>query len=265
MRFYYISIFSILLLGLIYLIGTGLLTWFGLWLRKRWKQAWMLMVPLFLLLYAGPVAEEFWIAWNFGQLCKKDAGIFVYKTVEVEGFYDSTMRSAFENTKLGGYHFVEHATEDRKGVERVERVDEAWKNQALAWYARTNPGQERPRNRSIFYPLNDKETIAVLPNGVDAWRITRLDHPTARYHYTWPDFNTQVGHKIYKQSEAVIDIETRELLGGSNRYGRKSPWFYLALDNPGMSCPRAGEDPLKQPGLVYRRILNARKKGPEGE
>ena len=74
MRFYYVSIFSILLLGLIYLIGTGLLTWFGLWLRKRWKRAWMLMVPLFLLLYAGPVAEEFWIAWNFGQLCKKDAG-----------------------------------------------------------------------------------------------------------------------------------------------------------------------------------------------
>ncbi len=90
MRFYYISIFSVLLLGLIYLVGTGLLTWFGLWLRKKWKRAWMVMVPLFLLLYAGPVAEEFWIAWNFDRLCKKDAGIFVYKTVEVDGFYDAT-------------------------------------------------------------------------------------------------------------------------------------------------------------------------------
>ncbi len=106
MRFYYISIISVLLLGLIYLVGTGLLTWFGLWLRKRWTKAWMVMVPLFLLLYAGPVAEEFWIAWNFGQLCKRDAGILIYKTAEVDGFYNSTGAS-FELVRSGGYRWLE--------------------------------------------------------------------------------------------------------------------------------------------------------------
>ena len=256
MKFYYISIFSILLLGLIYLIGTGVLAWFGLWLRKRWKQAWMLMVPLFLLLYAGPVAEEFWIAWNFGQLCKKDAGLFVYKTVETDGFYDATMRSAFENTKLGGYHFVEHATEDRKGVERVERVDDSLRNQALAWYARTTPGQERPKNRSIFYPLNDMETIAVLPNGVDAWKITRLDQPTARYHYTTNIYGTSVRHKITRQESRVSDATTGEIIGRYVEYGRRPPWFFVALGEPPVSCdgPDGGPN-SKHNRLIYRDVL----------
>jgi hypothetical protein len=120
MRFYYISIFSILLLGLIYLIGTGVLTWFGLWLRKRWKRAWMLMVPLFLLLYAGPVAEEFWIAWNFGELCRKDAGLFIYKTVEVDGFYDDTTHW-WRQLAESNYQFVESRDNTYGGLWRVER------------------------------------------------------------------------------------------------------------------------------------------------
>ena len=86
-------------------------------------------------------------------------------------------------------------------------------------------------------------------------RHFKIDRPTARYHYKWPAFNTRVGHKIFKQSEVVVDVETEEVLAGSNRYGRKSPWFFVALDDPGMSCPRPGEDPLKQPGLVYKRVL----------
>lgn len=120
MRFYYISIFSVMLLGLIYLIGTGLLVWFGIWLRKRWKGAWRVMVPLFLLLYAVPVAEEFWIAWNFGQLCKKDAGIFVNKTVEVEGFYDDTTHW-WRQLAESNYQFVESRDNTYGGLWRVER------------------------------------------------------------------------------------------------------------------------------------------------
>ena len=120
MRFYYISIFSVLLLGLIYLVGTGLLTWFGLWLRKKWKRAWMVMVPLFLLLYAGPVAEEFWIAWNFGQLCKKDAGILIHRTVEVDGFYDDTTHW-WRQLAESDYQFVESRDNTYGGLWRVER------------------------------------------------------------------------------------------------------------------------------------------------
>ncbi len=124
MRFYYISIFSVMLLGIIYLVGTGLLVWIGLWLRKRWKKAWMVMVPLFLLLYAGPVAEEFWIAWNFGKLCNKDAGIFVYKTVEVDGFYDDTTHW-WRQLSESEYKFVESRDNTYGGLYRVERDGKA--------------------------------------------------------------------------------------------------------------------------------------------
>jgi hypothetical protein len=198
-----------------------------------------------------PVAEELWIAWNFGQACK-EAGTFIYKKVQVEGFYDSTMRSAYENTRPGRYRFVEHATEDRKGIERVERADDAARSKALAWFAEFNPGKERPKGTSIIYPINDREQIVVFPDGVEAWRVTRLDRPLARYHYKWPQRNAVVGHKMYKQIEEITDMQTGELLGRSLQYGRTSPWYFVALGDPGMSCPR----PSEKPGvLLYRLVI----------
>lgn len=54
-------------------------------LRKfRWK--WGLVTPVALTLFAAPWAEEYWIAWHFAQACN-NAGVHVYKKVEVEGFY----------------------------------------------------------------------------------------------------------------------------------------------------------------------------------
>jgi hypothetical protein len=214
MRFYYISLFSLILLAVIYVVGTGLLLWFGAWLRKRMKKSWVVMAPLFALLYIGPIAEEFWIAWNFGHLCKKDAGIFIYKTVEVEGFYDDTHSWRADKLEAAGFRWME--------------------------------GRDRTKTRPVYWRHEwvGKEI-----------RSFQIDHPTARYHYKWPNFNTKVSHKIYKQSEEVTDTEVSEILGGSIQYGRKSPWYFVALDDPGMSCPSPGEDPLKEPGLVYKRIL----------
>jgi hypothetical protein len=257
MRFYYISIFSVILLSLIYFAGTVLLVWFGGWLKKRWNKAWVVMVPLFALLYIGPIAEELWIAWKFGQLCRKDAGIFIYKTVEVDGFYDATMRSAYENTKPGGYRFVEHATEDHKGFERVELASNALRNEALAWYARTNPGEERPKNRSIFYELNERETIAVMPNGNDAWRITKLDTPTARYHFSMTP-GQEIGHKLAVQESRVVDSDSGQAIGQYRVYIRRAPWFFVGLDSPNMGCdgPEGGpHSKHKNSFLIYRDVL----------
>lgn len=189
MRFYYISIFSILLLGLIYLIGTGLLTWFGLWLRKRWKRAWMLMVPLFLLLYAGPVAEEFWIAWNFGQLCQKDAGIFIYKTVDAEGFYDDTTHW-WRQLAESNYQFVESRDNIYGGLWRVERdgkevrhfkIDHPtarYQHRRLAWHTPVSHEVKRFENVVIDIQANE-----VLGRYVDyyrgaPWFFIALDRPT---------------------------------------------------------------------------------------
>jgi len=89
MGFYYPSLISLSLLLLFYIIGTVILV--RIWRRRPDDQYRVVkMAPLFLLLYLAPIAEELWIAWHFGQLCKKDAGIFVNKTVEVEGFFNAT-------------------------------------------------------------------------------------------------------------------------------------------------------------------------------
>jgi len=214
MRFYYISIFSVVFLGLIYLIGTGLLAWIGLWLRKRWKRAWTVMVPLFLLLYIAPIGEEFWIAWNFGQLCKKDAGLFVYKTVEVEGFYDDTTHW-WRQLAESKYQFMESRDNTYGGLYRVERDG----------------------------------------SGV---RHFKIDHPTARYHFS-RDSGKSIEHKLAKQESRVVDSQTGEALGEYRVYIRQAPWFFIGLDRPNMGCdgPEGGpHSKHKNSFLIYRDILN---------
>lgn len=254
MGFYYPSLISLSLLLLFYIIGTVILV--RIWGRRPDDQYRVVkMAPLFLLLYLAPISEELWIAWNFGQLCRKDAGIFVNKTVKVDGFYDSTMRSAYEITKEGRYLFVEQSTEDRKGIERVRLASNEERTRALAWYAEENPAKERPKDRSIFYPINDKETVAVLPNGVDAWLVTRLERPTARYHYRRPDTNASLGHKLTKFERVVTDSQTGELLGRETKYGREAPWLHIGLGRPILQCPAPGESPLEKHGSVFNLAL----------
>jgi len=250
MGFYYFSIFSIVPLGIAY--GMLFLVYWGIARLTRGipgRKALLVVVGMVFLIL--PVAEELWIAWNFGQACK-EAGTFIYKKVQVEGFYDSTMRSAYENTRAGHYQFVEHATEDRKGIERVQLADDEARVKALTWFTKTYPGKERPKGKSLKYPVSDREQIVVFPNGVDAWRVTKLDRPTARYHYRWPKRNATMGHKTYNQIEEVIDLVTSEILGRTVQYGRTSPWFFAALDDPGMTCPVASE---KRGLLLYRLVL----------
>lgn len=224
MRFYYHSGLSNLILIPTY-VGGFLLIMVVCWgLGKAWKPLWLLAIPALAYLAVAPMWEEFGIAYNFGQLCKKDAGIFVYKTVEVDGFYDATRPTTAEpwSKKSGeeldarGYKFYEMPVPDFKG----------------------GPAK-----------------IAHLEKENSTWTTTLLDQPTARYHYVWPNRNRQVGHKIWRSSEAIVDTQTNEELAGAVRYGRQAPWFFVGLDRPGMGCPRPGEDPLKRSGLLYTHVL----------
>ena len=218
MRFYYLSIFSVIMLAIIYFVGTALLVLLGSWLRKRWSKAWIAMAPLFLLLYTAPVAEEFWIAWNFGQLCRKDAGIFIHKVVEVEGFYDATRSThdgprnpqAIEEYEKSGYSFYEKKFRNTGKIVRVEKF-----------------------------------------NGV--WTPTVLDRPTARYHYRWPHSHSRVGHKVVKHERVVVDSMSGDVLGRDLEYGRKAPWFFIGLDRPLMLCPE--QHPLTKYGAIYNQVL----------
>ena len=250
MGFYYFSILSIVPLGIAY--GLLFLAFWGIAHLTRGivrRRGLLLVVGVVFLIL--PVAEELWIAWNFGQACK-EAGAFIYRKVEVDGFYDSTIRSAYEITRARRYQFVEHATEDRKGIERVELAQDKEKASALAWFAKTNPGKVRPKDTALVYPVSDRETIVIFPNGVDAWRVTRLDRPTARYHYVTPRVHQTVSHKITVTEKSVVDSETHDSIARQLIVGRKAPWYFIGLDAPIRLC---GDD-LR--GLLYDNVLTRR-------
>lgn len=108
MGFYYWSFLNWVPLGIAY--GVLLLVLWGIGRLMRgvkWRA--LLLLGVGLLFLALPVSEELWIAWSFGQACN-EAGTFIYKKVQVEGFYDDTHSwSERRMTEVGEtkYHFVE--------------------------------------------------------------------------------------------------------------------------------------------------------------
>jgi len=209
MGFYYLSIFSIFPLGIAY--GLLLLIFWGIARLTRGmpgRKALLSIVGVVFLVL--PVAEELWIAWNFGQACK-EAGTFIYKKVQVEGFYDNTHGWRADKLRASGYRFVE-------GRDTTSGRNSYWRHELEG----------------------------------DQVRSFKIDRPTARYYYKWPQRDAVVGHKMYKQIEEITDVQTGDVLGRSLQYGRTSAWFFVALDDPGMSCPRPGEKPGV---LLYRLVL----------
>ena len=106
MGFYYISIFSLILLLVIY--GGLLLLWWGIARTTRGmpgRKALLTVVGVVFLIL--PVGEELWIAYNFEQMCRKDAGISIKKTVEADGFYDDTHGWRADKLRESGFKWVE--------------------------------------------------------------------------------------------------------------------------------------------------------------
>lgn len=215
--------------------------------------------PIFWVLAAaiviGPWVEELWIAYNFDRLCRKDAGVFAHKTVEVAGFYDD--RSAWGPRQLSEsqYHFVESKDVQRARLLRVERADDATRNRVLAWYSKTNPGEERPNDRFIVRRLSDTERIAVAPNAGSAYRVIIINKPSARYHYKTVDNHNLVAHRISRFEDVVLDSESGILLGRYTNYTRGPYSFFIHLDAPVMECREIrGKDPR-----VYIHVLKPAK------
>jgi len=226
MHFYNINLLSLVFIGLIYFAGTSLLIRLGARLSSRAKRGWQVLLPLFLLLYAGPVAEEFWVAWNFGKLCNQDAGVFVNKTVQVEGFYDASavlpMRYAnfaaesVNYYKMGGYRYIEF------GLDQP-------------------PGEPRK--------------IVHIENVNGVWKSTVLDRPMARYVYQEIHRGTTVSHKVNKVERVVIDNQTGEILARETKYRRSPPWFYVGDYHVDQQCPSPDEHHSPVFGSVYKLTL----------
>lgn len=253
MSFYYPSIFSFIFLAVLYAVVLGLiwLVWVKLAKRKfSGPAAWGVVA----LVIVAPWLEEFWIAWNFGQLCKKDAGLVVHKVVEVEGFYSDPPIGTLELVKSGGYRFIETKSENK--VRRIELGNADFFEQAVARYRQENPKQDIAKKDYFKQQMDEKTEALVYPQKGDSWRITILDRPSARYHYTRNIYGENVAHKITRVEARVANFENNEIIGRYVSYGRGPYWFYISLGRPPYSCdgPDGGPN-SKLNSLIYRNTL----------
>ena len=250
MSFYYFSILSFLLATIISMILIAVLR--VTWTRKNLPKGWLyVLIPIAIV---APWGEEWWIAYNFGQLCRKDAGLHIYKTVETEGFYNDT-----GTTRLppdSPYQFIE-APDDKGKFHRVDRASSREKDSALNWHAEEFRGKqlEKGKNEWIKHPVDDQMQVIVEIDSGYAWRLTKLDKPAARYHYTRDRYGVSVAHKVSRQEERVIDTTSGELLGRYVVYSRKPHSYYLSFLGPyGCDGPDGGPN-TKQIPLIYRQVL----------
>jgi hypothetical protein len=252
MRFYYISILSWMVYAAVAFIAIVLL-WI-LWTRLFKLQTknpvyWVLVAAVLL----GPWVEELWIAYNFDRLCRKDAGVSIRKTVEVEGFYDHTSGWGARQVSQSQYLFMESRDILTDRLLRVERADDSARDSALRWYSERNPGIERSKDVFLVRQVGDREQIVVVPDGLTAWRVNVIDKPTARYHYTahWSGEAIPVAHKIKREDASVVDTHTGEVLAMYVGYARDPYWFFISAGAPTVAC----EETKGKHSLIYRDAL----------
>jgi len=119
MGFYYLSIPSLILIAVIYAVAIAAFRF--VWIRLLHRKftgpiVWVVVAAIVI----APWVEELWIAWNFGQACR-EAGTFIYKKVQVEGFYDDTTHW-WRQLQESRYQFVESRDNLYGTLWRVERV-----------------------------------------------------------------------------------------------------------------------------------------------
>ena len=125
----FITPFGIIIMAIFYLIATVPIIF--LWKKIRHlRYRWRLFVPLILFIMVLPIADELWISYNFYEVCK-DAGVHVTRKIEVEGYYDETMRSGYEIIKNNGYQFMEHPSTKKGKIGHVTRINGEWKEDVL--------------------------------------------------------------------------------------------------------------------------------------
>jgi len=254
MGFYYISLFSWLIFAVYFAIAATIIikTCGANKLSEYWKAG------LLAVAFIAPWTEELWIAYNFGQLCRKDAGLFINKTVEVEGYYDDT--GVTRLPPASPYRFIE--SPDGKGkFHRVDRASPKEEDRARQWYANEYQGKqlEKGKNEWIRHPVDDRAQVIVEIDTGYAWRITTLDKPAARYHYQKDD-GVPLTHKVGRQMSKVVDSESGQELGSYTRYYREAYWFLIGLSAPNMGCDGPTSGPPKSSFLIYEDILKPLRK-----
>ena len=254
MRFFYASFLS-QALWVVYCLIAIPLAWL-IWRGISGKLTILGACATGVITAALPWSEEWWIAYQFDTLCRRDAGIAIAKTVNVPGFFDGVNGWGVRQLSESEYQFIEWYDILSHRLMRVERgVDAVLRDTALERYYEKHPRDER-RSKYVSNSISEKEQIIVSPNEVDAWRVTVIDKPTARYHYKRIDYGKTVAHKIARSEDLILDTQTNEVLARRVDYGRGPYWFFVSLDNATMSCKETlmADQKYRSP-LISRVVL----------
>lgn len=193
-----IAIYSFAIISIALLIG-WLMSRF-LKLRPRWR--WVLLAPPVIVLLALPWAEEAWISWHFKQACE-DAGVKVYRTVEVEGYLDATSQDKRQSVSPGSqfpYNPTKIASFEKKGFRYYETL--------------LTDGGARHLER-----VDDKVMVTILDKPESRYRVINHYQPNL-YRIEEP-----IGWKLEKIERRVIDSQTGEILGRYTRIIRVLPTY----------------------------------------
>lgn len=186
--------------------------------RLRWR--WVLLAPPAAALLSLPWVEEAWISSHFKEACK-DAGVKVYRQVEVEGFYEGTIGTGYSFIEEYGFKFMEEKRVDGR-IAHTERLGGEWKTTIL----------DRPSAR---------------------YHVKYAYQPTP-YGYEEP-----IGWKLRKTERQVVDSQTGEILGRHTSIKRVLPTHEALIAGlfgpPIVLCPSPDVQPYIPPPPFMQAVL----------
>jgi len=201
---------------------------------KRFPWIWRGLKSLAVILLLLPWLEEAWISWHFAQACK-EAGVKVYRQVEVEG-------CGFSRKDL-----------TRKDVTEGEQFP----------YDPTRVADFEEMGFRFYEDILADGSARHLERTGNRVMVTLRDVPEARYYeryaYQPTPFRTveRIGWKLEKGEEQVVDIQTGEILSQSIKIYRILPTYEALilglLAPPVLSCPKTPEPSLWQETLKPKK------------
>ncbi len=189
-----------------------------LYLLRRTRWRWLLVVPTLVavaLLAAAPWVEEARIASQFNDLCK-NAGIHVTRKVVADGYLD----------------------------------DIGWRPITVGVVTSADAIKELDRTRFRYieyrgYGNDPKAPIGHVEKLGDAWQVSIIAAPTARFHLRESQAHKLVGHRVSVLERVVVDSETNEILGRDTVYKRRAntidEMWAGAFGSTLSTCPELGK------------------------
>jgi hypothetical protein len=193
----------------------------------KFRARWLLLLPPAAVLLALPWAEEAWITWHFNEACA-DAGVKVYRQVEVKGYCDDRKKYERKNVRTGALFLADPTKQADFEADGYRYLEDLLKDGGVRHLER-NAGQ-------IVVSIQDRPSCR--------YRVQNTYHPDSLSH------EEPIGWKLEKLERQVVDSQTGELLGRDLRINRGLPiheLLWVRYLGPAMkSCPTNAQPAFPQ-------------------